>query len=153
VSSFTSVTVDTDFAVGVVPSSLDVTFDGLVLQGNVFLSDQFEIFGRYSVLLLEDDPTFVGALGAPAVPEDQYSTLVAGLNYYLVPESHAARFSLDVVFALDDSSGIDAISRGATGIAVPDAATTGLSFGSNAVGGTASADDELAIRAQMSLLF
>ena len=143
-ASYTSTEIDTDFIVGGSPGSLDATTDGLILQGNMFLSDQVEAYGRYSILFLEDDPA-VGIV--PVGAEDQYSTLVAGLNYYLVPESHAARFSIDLAWAIDDSSGIDGYLGGAG-----DAATTGFLQGSGAGGGNADADEVL-VRAQMSLLF
>ncbi len=143
-AAYQSANVDADFTSG---TSADATFDGFVLQGNAFLSSQFEAFARYDIIFLEDD----ASVGLPASSEDKYSTLTVGMNYYLVPESFAARFSLDVSFALDDSSGIDYFSNFAG-----DAGRTGTLGGGADTGGAGSfsqADDEFMIRAQMSLLF
>lgn len=125
---------------GVTSGDADATFDSFILQGNVFVSDQVEFYGRYSTLFLEDDAA-AGLLAAG--DEDSYTTLVVGMNYYLVPESFAARFSLDVAWALDDSTGID-------NLMVTDSARTGFQFGT---AGTGAADEEIMLRAQMSLLF
>jgi len=144
-AAFTSTKIDADFVAG---GSSDATTEGLILQGNLFLSDQIEAFARYSVLFLEDDAT-VGIL-APT-DEDQYSTIVLGMNYYLVPESHAARFSLDVAWALDDSTGIDAY-QSLPGGGSGDSASTGFQFGSGTAGNSVDSD-EILLRAQMSLLF
>lgn len=124
---------------GVTSGDADASFDAFILQGNVFLSDQVEFYARYATIFLEDD---AAAALLAATDEDQYSTLVAGINYYLVPESFAARFSLDVAWALEDTSGID-------NLMTNDSARTGFQFG-NAAG---NADEEIMIRAQMSLLF
>ncbi len=139
-ASYSSVNIDADLTAG---GSLDATFNAIVLQGNVFLSSQFEAFARYDALLFEDD----AAVGFPATAEDQYSTFTVGMNYYLVPESFAARFSVDVSFALDDSTGLDfwgGAGSTRTGI---------LGGGTTTAGPFSSTDDELMIRAQMSLLF
>ncbi len=71
-------------------SSFDDT--GAVLQGGVFVSDQTELFARWSAVFADS------ARGATG---DDYSDITAGLNYYLVPESHAAKFTLGVTYSLD----------------------------------------------------
>lgn len=141
-AAYTSLNLDADFltAGGADGGSNDLTNDGFVLQGNVFLSEQAELFARYSVIFLDDDAN-LGLISATS--EDSYSTIVAGMNYYLVPESHAARFSVDVAWAVEDSSGIDSFG-------FSDYQTTGFL---GAGGSGTAADEEIMIRAQMSLLF
>lgn len=65
---------------------------GAVLQGGVFVSDQAELFARWSAVFADSGR---GATG------DDYSDITAGLNYYLVPESHAAKFTVGVTYSLD----------------------------------------------------
>ena len=136
-ASFTSLNADLDLIAG---SSLDRTDNGIVLQGNIFFTDQFEAFARYDIILLDDDATALLPLAATA--EDQYATFTVGFNYYLVPESHAARFSMDVGFGLSDTTGLDTLG-------FTDMQTTGY-LGSGAAGST---EDEVTLRGQFSLLF
>lgn len=70
------------------------TFDdlGAVLQGGVFVSDATELFARYSGVFADSSR---GATGG------DYSDVSVGLNHYLIPESHAAKFSLSVTYSLD----------------------------------------------------
>jgi phosphate-selective porin O/P len=136
-ASYTSMNVDIE---GVTSGGFDMTMNGLVLQGNFFFTQQFEGFARYDMIMLDDDP------GAPfplaATDDDQYSMITVGFNYYLVPESHAARFSMDVGFGLDDTTGLDTM-------LFTDVSTTGFAGG----GASAGTESNLMIRAQMSLLF
>ena len=137
-ASYTSLNADLDMIAG---ASTERSDSGIVLQGNMFFTDQFEAFARYDIIMLDDDATALMPLAATA--EDQYSMFTVGFNYYLVPESHAARFSMDVGFGLDDTSGLDTLG-------FTDTSTTGF------VGGAATAlgtEDELMIRGQFSLLF
>ncbi|MBL4810272.1 MAG: hypothetical protein JKY43_09500 [Phycisphaerales bacterium] len=133
-ASYTSVKMELDLIVG---DSLDRTDDGFVLQGNVFFTDQFEAFARYDVIFLDSDATAFLPITAGA--EDQYSMFTLGFNYYLVPESHAARFSMDIGFGLDETTGLDSLGY-------TDGSTTGYLGGPGA-------EDEMNIRAQFSLLF
>jgi len=139
-ASYTSININQDLIAG---TSTDRTDNGIVLQGNFFFSDQFEAFARYDIILLDGDATALMPLAATA--DDQYSTFTVGFNYYLVPESHAARFSMDVAFGLDDSSGLDT-----AGIAFNDASTTGYLGGAGTAAGI---ESEFSIRGQFSLLF
>lgn len=136
--AYMSTNLDNDLLAG---GSVDQTDDGLVFQGNVFMTEQFELFGRYDMIMIEDDPAAITPLAA--TDDDQYSTITIGFNYYLVPESYAARFSMDVAFGLDDSTGLD--TRG-----FADAATTGYIGGAGAPTGI---ESDLMIRGQFSLLF
>ena len=138
-ASYQSTNVDNDLIAG---GSVDQTDDGLVIQGNMFLTEQFELFARYDMIILEDDAAAITPLAA--TDDDAYSTLTIGFNYYLVPESYAARFSMDVAFGLDDTSGLT--TRGFS-----DVATTGY-VGSTIAGGV-TYESDLMIRGQFSLLF
>jgi len=138
-ASYQSTNVDNDLIAG---GSVDQTDDGIVLQGNFFFTEQFEAFARYDMIMLDDDPSAITPLAA--TDDDAYSSLTLGFNYYLVPESFAARFSMDVTFGLDDTTGLD--TRGFT-----DAATTGfLGGGAAAATGT---ESNFMLRGQFSLLF
>ncbi len=139
-AAYNSTKVDVDY-VPATGGGADMTNDGFILQGNMFFTEQFEAFARYDILFLDDDAN-LGVIAA--TDEDKYSTLTLGFNYYLVPESHAARFSMDLSIALDDSSGIDSYG-------FSDVSTTGVIGGAS--GGTTVADDEFMIRGQFSLLF
>ncbi len=137
-AAYMSTNVDNDLLAG---GSVDQTDEGFVLQGNVFMTEQFELFGRYDIIILEDDPAAITPLAA--TDDDHYSTITVGFNYYLVPESYAARFSMDVGFGLDDSTGLDTRS-------FYDTATTGYIGG---MGSATGIESELTIRGQFSLLF
>lgn len=136
-ASYTSMNVDIH---GITSGGFDMTMSGLVLQGNVFLTEQFEAFARYDMIMLDDDPAAPFPLAA--TDDDQYSMLTFGFNYYLVPESHAARFSLDAGFGLDDTTGLDTM-------LFTDVSTTGFLGG----GASAGTESNLMIRGQFSLLF
>ena len=75
----------------------DRTDVGFLVQGGYFITEQWELFGRYDVVVADDE---LGASG-----DDNYNFLTFGANYYFVPESHAAKASVDVVFSLNDTNG------------------------------------------------
>jgi hypothetical protein len=70
---------------------------GVVVQGGVFVSDQDELFARYDGFFPDD---FAGAT--------DFNTITVGWNRYFIPESHAAKFTLDLTYHFDavTSSGI-----------------------------------------------
>jgi hypothetical protein len=84
------------FVAGVWHDSDDGTnsFDdyGLMAQAGVFLTDQFELFGRWDGVFVDEDR------GAGV---DDFHTATAGFNYYIVPESHAAKFTFNVMYYFD----------------------------------------------------
>ncbi|TVQ32751.1 MAG: hypothetical protein EA376_05150 [Phycisphaeraceae bacterium] len=94
------------------PGSDDIF--GYVIQGGLFLSEELELFGRW-------DHTFNG---------DDFRTITGGFNYYL--HGHAAKFTMDVQWFLDDSF---------------DGQNTGVGFL------TPTDDDQVALRFQFQLLF
>ncbi len=100
---------------------------GFVFQGGIFVTDQAEIFGRYDVILPDDERTV----------DDTFSTFTAGVNYYFIPESHAAKLSVDFQYFLDEANDLVAAlaTDSDTGFVQP----TG--------------DNQAAIRLQMQLTF
>lgn len=66
------------------------TFDdfALLAQGGVFLTAQLEGFARYVLILPDDDR---------ATNED-FNEFGAGVNYYILPDSHAAKVTADVLY-------------------------------------------------------
>lgn len=126
--------IDATPAAGSLPS---FTNHGFVLQGGVFVSDQVELFGRYDGLYLDSDLRDVAG-----TEERDFHFLTAGLNYFLVPESFAARFTLDAVYSFSDTDTLDALSPDPGGFSGP--STTGL---------LGASDGELLLRAQMTLVF
>jgi len=115
-------------------TDLTYTNHGFIAQGGFFVSDQVELFGRYDVIMLDDVLVLAGT-------DDNYQSITAGMNYYFVPESHAAKFTLDAVFAVDESTNIDLIFGGSGS---NDPSTTGL---------LGLSDSEVVIRGQMTLVF
>lgn len=74
---------------------------GFELGGSVFLSDQWEAFGRWDTILLDDD-----AGAGQTSGEDTFNFVAVGANYYFVPESHAAKFTLELGVSLDETADI-----------------------------------------------
>lgn len=84
------------FAAGVW-NSMDTgttSFDdmGFIAQGGIFLDDQNEIFARWDAVLPDDNR---GATG------DDFNSVTVGWNHYLIPESHAAKFTVDIAYYID----------------------------------------------------
>jgi len=102
---------------------------GLVLHGGVYVTEDTEIYGRYSHIFLDDD-------AVPAGMEDENAEFAVGVNHYL--HGHAAKLSVDVVYYLDEAT---------AGIGGPVGGNTNI-------GRLGDDDDgELSIRAQMQLMF
>ena len=121
--AFTGVTVDASGA-------SDVDNYGWLIQGGFFVADQLEIFGRWDSVYA--DNTFDPA-------DEDFNTLTVGANYYFVPESHAAKFTFDVQYFLDDpseSAPVAATAPSSMTALVPD-----------------TEDGQFALRAQMQLVF
>jgi hypothetical protein len=70
---------------------------GFVVQGGVFVAPQLEIFGRFDMTIPDDDSDLGGG-------DDEFSTITAGINYYVVPESHAAKFTAGFIYFLDEAN-------------------------------------------------
>ena len=97
------------------------------VQGGVFVAADWEIIAGYSVLIPDGDR-------APA--DKDFNTIQVGVNHYIVPESHAAKITVDWTFFLDKQS--------ETGIAVPNTQVGLLASGE---------DSQWNIRAQVQLMF
>jgi hypothetical protein len=67
----------------------------------MFFSDQWEGFVRWDSLLLDDD-TGAGQTSG----EDSFNFLALGANYYFVPESNAAKLTLEVGVSFDETADI-----------------------------------------------
>jgi len=67
---------------------------GALGQVGYLLSKQWEVFGRYDVVVLDDDAVAAGA-------EDTFHEITGGVNYYLGKDGqylHRAKISLDVTY-------------------------------------------------------
>ncbi|KAA0217324.1 MAG: hypothetical protein DYG94_01160 [Leptolyngbya sp. PLA3] len=111
----------------------DVDHFGAVVQGGIFITDQCELFGRWDALFLDEDTVAAGA------DEDQHF-LTFGTNYYVVPQSHAAKLTLDLVWALNETS--PALTTLGT---LPDSRVTQLLGDSE--------DSEILLRGQINVAF
>lgn len=87
----------------------DVDLLGWALFGGIFLSDQIELAARIEQILADDDL---------ALSVDSFLFAGVALNYYFIPESHAAKIILDTQIAFDETasmSGLGATSWGPVG--------------------------------------
>lgn len=81
---------------------------GIVLQGGIFIPDtDWELFARYDVLLPDDSE-------GVRVTDDPFNTITVGANYYM--HGHAAKFTFDVQYFIDDLSSQALFAPGNTGI-------------------------------------
>ncbi|MBL9032910.1 MAG: hypothetical protein JNM80_14535 [Phycisphaerae bacterium] len=69
---------------------------GFVLQGGIFVADQWELFGRYDISI-PDDNDRPGDFSA-------FSTVTFGVNHYISPESQSAKLTLDILYSPDKQS-------------------------------------------------
>ena len=67
---------------------------GVVVQGGLFFTDQLEGIARWSAVFPDSN----------RANDQDYSDLSLGMNYYIVPESHAAKFTAAVVYSFDATS-------------------------------------------------
>ncbi len=104
------------------------TFDDymVVVQGGVFVTDEDEIFARW-------DSIFPDA--ANGATSQDFASIGAGWNHYVIPESHAAKFTVDAVYYLDATTQSIVTTSDGKGL-LPD-----------------SEGGQLAITAQMQILF
>jgi hypothetical protein len=78
----------------------DSTNFGAVIQAGIFVTSQIELFGRWDAIFWDGDVAF----NADGEGADDSHFLTAGANYYLSPESHAAKLSLNAVYAFKPTS-------------------------------------------------
>lgn len=122
-------------------NQLTLVNHGLVLQGSMFFTEQVEAFGR--VDLVQIDTALIGP-GAFPTSEDTYYYLTGGVNYYMIPESHAVKLSVDVIYTTSTSDTFDIGAGGANSVFYPDPTVTGL---------LGSSGQEILVRGQVQLLF
>lgn len=65
---------------------------GILLQAGYMLNEQWEIFGRYDVIVLDDNRL-------SAADEDTFNEITVGVNYYL--HGHGAKITVDGFYLLD----------------------------------------------------
>jgi hypothetical protein len=71
---------------------------GFLVQGGFMLNDKWELFGRYDMLMLDENRLGDGA-------EDTFSEITVGLNWYM--KGHAAKFTIDGTFLPEGSPAND----------------------------------------------
>lgn len=76
---------------------------GMVVQGGLFFTDQLEGIARWSAVFPDSD----------RANDQDYSDLSLGMNYYIIPESHAAKLTAAVVYSFDATN--DSIVSTSTG--------------------------------------
>jgi hypothetical protein len=86
-------------------------------QGGVFVAPQWELFGRFDYV--SPDSSY-GALVS-----DDFTTFTFGANYYVIPESHAAKFTADLVYFIDNSASSAIVSAPDTGVGLLPSAEDG----------------------------
>ena len=113
------------------PDGVDSANDfGFVVQGGFFLADQFELFARWDAVYADDD-----AYGS----SDDFNTFTFGGNYYFVPESHAAKLTVEASYF------IDTVSDNPLVLPTAPSSTTGLVPDTD--------DGQWVLRGQMQLVF
>lgn len=112
---------------------------GYVIQGGIYLSEDFELFARWEQFLLDDDLT----------DNDDFKDIAVGFNYYVY--GHAAKFTMDVVWYFDETAGIIPFVDG-NDVDQPGriSASTGRGIG---LLSSPAEDSQVAVRAQFQLLF
>ncbi|MBO6512901.1 MAG: hypothetical protein JJ974_02900 [Phycisphaerales bacterium] len=71
--------------------TMTLTDAGYIVQGGLFVSDQNELFGRWDLITPSDEnPVVVGTSGS-----EDFNVFTFGWNHYVIPESHAAKFTLE----------------------------------------------------------
>jgi len=101
---------------------------GAVVQGGAFITDRDELFARWDAVFPDS------GRGAGS---DDFNTLTFGTNHYFVPGSHAAKFTADVQWFLDNQSNSSSLIGSEEGV--------GLA--------PTNQNDEVAFRLQMQILF
>lgn len=104
----------------------DFLDSGYIAQGGFFVTEHTELFGRFDIIVADDDR--VERAG-------NFRTLTVGANYYVFPGSHALKFTTNLIWFLDEQ---------ATSLA-PTSSNTGLL--------PSTEDGQWAIQAQMQVIF
>lgn len=67
---------------------------GFLAQVGAFVGPKWELFGRYDVIIPDGDRT----------ANDSFNTFTIGANRYFIPESHAIKLTLNVLYFADEQS-------------------------------------------------
>jgi hypothetical protein len=70
---------------------------GATVHAGIFVADQIELFGRYDAIFFDAD--------AGANPATLHFA-TGGMNYYISPDSHAAKFTAQIGYAFNDTSSL-----------------------------------------------
>lgn len=109
---------------------------GAIIQGGVFLTDNVELFGRWDGIFADEDLGGITAEG-----DDNLNTFTIGVNNYFIPESHAAKLTVDFQYLVEQPSSA-AFNLG------------GIDSTNNTLGLLPDSDEgQFAIRVQMQLMF
>lgn len=125
--------VDWEFA----NDTLGTLHQAALVQGGWFMTDQIEWYGRFETFWISKK--FRNGFGL----EDGYIHRIGtvGVNYYFIPESHAAKLSAEVSYTYDP---LTVLGVGGGTIALPDPNVTGF---------LGLSDNELLFRVQLQLMF
>lgn len=72
---------------------------GIVAQGGAFVTDTVEVFGRYGIVLPDDS----------RASGDDFAEATIGVNYYVLPQSHACKLTVDATYFFDDTVGSSSV--------------------------------------------
>ena len=131
-AAYSGMTIDTED-----PFLDDITSHAFSVQGGYFLTEQVEFIARYEALFPDED--------AVATDDNDFSFLTLGANYYVLPQSHAAKFTCDIIYAFDETMPLSMLSNNNGVRPVGDGALNGV------LGQTD--DGEITLRAQFQILF
>jgi hypothetical protein len=144
-----------DFS-GVSPTGViydDLSAIGVLVQGGFFvIPDKLEPFIRWEWMQLDGGPNQTVS-GGPNGARTDVQLLTFGANYYI--NKHNAKFTLDVVWALDSLNGAVGGFPGGTAanLGGASAGASGNSSGLGLLADDANGDGQVAVRAQFQLLF
>lgn len=99
---------------------------GWMIQGGYFVTDQTEVFARFSHVMPDDDRS----------SGNDFKEVTVGASHYVFPESSALKITADVTIGLDDQSGASSV--------VSTSSANGL---------LSSADEQVAFRLQALFVF
>jgi hypothetical protein len=120
---------------------------GFELGGSFFFNDQWEGFARWDTLIVDDD-----VAAGQTTDEDTFNFVSIGANYYFVPESHAAKFTIELGISLDETSDLVGVA-GDTGVGVLGSAAGTTTGSAGFFQENAGEDGQLMISGTMQWLF
>ena len=118
----------------------------LLLQGGVFVSENCELFARYEGIFADSEVTGVGA---NELDPSDFHFVTIGSNYYILPDSHAAKITADAVISVNENAGLQNLVQSTSG---NNKFGAGAPNTNNGVLGDGDSG-EVALRLQFQLLF